>query len=342
MRGKYGYEKTTQGLAAEAQIEETKAEEAEQIDFEKEVEKVLQDRPWTSEVELIASVRKQFQKISLQLSVVCSQICKFEGAQEPAGLEDFLSLDEGTAQECLLAMLIQNGKGDNNAQRRQMITDNTLKNVFDHSIAQQALREQLRHELMAALKSSEAEIVNKYKKSQGDALALKILQAPDVFTAVVIMKSNPMFFGKGDFQAVIKVLSTQANGFKDVARKLHVLKHGFLVSKDHMLAQKLPEQGEAKLGSMLKVYQDEKYAYIKHSIYYKHVFRIWATHIYGNDEPCISLEELKQIFPEFTARLDVYHNCCNNQGQIVKNKEFYAAYLKKGDIPHGKRAGKAL
>ena len=46
------------------------------------------------------------------------------------------------------------------------------------------------------------------------------------------MQSNKMFFGKGDFQKLIKVLSEQKNDqFKDVGRKLLAIKQGYLFKK---------------------------------------------------------------------------------------------------------------
>ena len=74
------------------------------------------------------------------------------------------------------------------------------------------------------------------------------------------------------------------------------------------------------------------------AVNYKQVFRIWATQILDKPNPVITLKELQEIFPEFKEKLDVYDNCCDASGKIVKNFEFYNAYKNK---PHksGKRGG---
>jgi hypothetical protein len=44
------------------------------------------------------------------------------------------------------------------------------------------------------------------------------------------------------------------------------------------------------------------------------------------------------LFPEFAHRLDIYQNCCDKSGRIVKNHDYYTEYNKK-DHKHGKRGG---
>lgn len=116
------------------------------------------------------------------------------------------------------------------------------------------------------------------------------------------------------------MLGTKNDQFKDVARKLHMVKHGALVAQPFMLQASLPA---AEGDNLVEVYSDKGYKYISHSLNYKRVFKIWANHVYDKENPAISIEEMKQLFPEFAERLDVYQMCCNQQGQTVKNHDFY-------------------
>lgn len=41
---------------------------------------------------------------------------------------------------------------------------------------------------------------------------------------------------------------------------------------------------------------------------------------------------MKNLFPEQEARITLWDRCCDDTGRIVREKEYYAAYLKaKGD-----------
>jgi len=74
---------------------------------------------------------------------------------------------------------------------------------------------------MNKLKTSESELVKKYQSLKSDDLAKKILMAPDQFTAAVMMKIEGLFFGRGDFQKIIDLLSNFKNKeFKCIAEKL--------------------------------------------------------------------------------------------------------------------------
>lgn len=89
------------------------------------------------------------------------------------------------------------------------------------------------------------------------------------------------------------------------------------------------------------MFADKSRPHIKssHSTNYKHVFQIWAQHIHLHpDNKELSLEQLLDIFPEFTDRLNIYDSCCNEKGQIVRNRQLYKQYK---DSAHagGKRGG---
>jgi hypothetical protein len=46
--------------------------------------------------------------------------------------------------------------------------------------------------------------------------------------------------------------------------------------------------------------------------------------------------QLKNIFPDYAHRVDLYVNCCDFTGKLVRNKDFYAEYKKQGH-KNGKR-----
>ena len=80
---------------------------------------------------------------------------------------------------------------------------------------------------------------------------------------------------------------------------------------------------------------------------YKNVFQIWKNHIYKPTEAgvtftedCLTLTQLQNIFPEFRERIELYSMCCNEDGKIVKNHEFYKEYRKMNYAMKGKRGGK--
>lgn len=96
-----------------------------------------------------------------------------------------------------------------------------------------------------------------------------------------------MFFGRGDFQRILSVLKRPAGsacGYKDIARKLALLKQGYLLPNgkqkgvncetfDGILDQQKLEYlkgfGE---DNIYKVYADKRRDYIKNAINYKWVF----------------------------------------------------------------------
>jgi hypothetical protein len=60
--------------------------------------------------------------------------------------------------------------------------------------------------MMNRLRKAESKLVESYQKEEGNRLAKKILLAPDVFVAVEMMRMNSMFFGRGQFKAIIEIL----------------------------------------------------------------------------------------------------------------------------------------
>lgn len=200
---------------------------------------------------------------------------------------------------------------------------------------------------MNRLRQAEAALVKIYTDNNKNLLAEQILLAPDVFTAVAMMQQNKMFFGKGDFQAVLDQLGlTKSEKYKDVGNKLMAIKQGWIFRNEVQLPLtdagfKILSSDEIELVApedKMSLYSDKKYSFTSNSIYYKYVFRVWATQIYGAEVPGISLAEMLVIFPEYQSKLMVYDMCCDHTGKIVKNNEYYTDYK---NTPHtgGKRSG---
>ena len=65
------------------------------------------------------------------------------------------------------------------------------------------------------------------------------------------------------------------------------------------------------------------------SISHKVVFRLWASQVYaedGEEQGCLTQDQIQNLFPEFKAKLQLYANCCDREGKIVKNQAYYNEY----------------
>ena len=78
---------------------------------------------------------------------------------------------------------------------------------------------------------------------------------------------------------------------------------------------------------------------------YKKVFNIWVNWIYiprrdgvEPTEDSLTQTQLENIFPEFRERLQLYNECCDEKGKIVKNFEFYKNYRQMNYAMKGKRS----
>ena len=129
-------------------------------------------------------------------------------------------------------------------------------------------------------------------------LAEQILKAPDQFMAAVIMKKNEFFFGRGDFQNAIDLLTKGKNlSYKDIANKLVMLKTGFFWAKGIQADINQEDTDEFKNPGILifrgqkfeekqrvKLYSDKsrklKVDTNHTAINYKHVFQIWKHWVY--------------------------------------------------------------
>lgn len=87
------------------------------------------------------------------------------------------------------------------------------------------------------------------------------------------------------------------------------------------------------------MFSDKQYSFTEISISYKYVFKLWSKFICGVEQKCLTFADLKKIFPEFSHRLDMYENCCNKEGKVVKNIDKFKKY-EKTKHRHGKRGGK--
>lgn len=162
----------------------------------------------------------------------------------------------------------------------------------------------------------------------------------------------------------------KTDAYKDIANKLVLIKTGVLYRKGIQIdvndtdanvgikTQKefdqVPDAKDRK-----QLYSDSITKSCVDSIpaNYKMVFKVWAKQVYKPDQPQeenkedqaskegaeaedgLTQTQLENVFPEFRHKLRLYGKCCNEEGKIVKNFEFYKEYKNK---PHlmGKRGSK--
>jgi len=210
--------------------------------------------------------------------------------------------------------------------------------------ASQYLAHLLTNNLMMRLKSQESAIIKKFSDNKAKDLAEKLLLAPDFVYAACMMKQNGIFFGKGDFQNILDLLKAKkSNQYKDIGNKLALIKTGRLYKKGILPdlndadGAGIPNEVVAGEADFVNIYQDAKRTFITHAVNYKHVFSIWATQVYGQagqtdkpDDDVINSDltqtQLENVFPDFKAKLQLYHHCCDRTGKVIKNKEYYAKY----------------
>lgn len=133
------------------------------------------------------------------------------------------------------------------------------------------------------------------------------------------------------------------DSYKDIANKLALIKTGRLFKKGVLLdlndadSNGIPDEVQANESDYVNIYADNKRTVITHAVNYKHVFSIWSTQVYGQagqlDHPMddtiisdLTQTQLENVFPDYKPKLQLYHNCCDKNGKIIKNKEFYAKY----------------
>lgn len=304
------------------------------IDFEFEISQIIQQQPWKNS-EMIKATHVRWDKNFGDLMTVFNIILDIEKTdKEIKNLTDIPGL-KGASDDVVLAMTIQNGLQAKNSDRVDAVVKENYVDIFDEKKATAYLGNQLQNLTMTRLKAAEAALVQKYHDGAQDELAQKVLSAPDVFVAVAIMKKEGMFVGKGDFKKILELLGKKVNpDFKDVAKKLKAIRDGCLYEKSDENSMEKEQNKKS-----VTIYSDkERVIHKDQAVNYKTVFRIWATQIFDNPSPMITLKELQEIFPEFHDKLAVYDKCCDATGKIVKNFDFYKEYKAK---PHqgGKRGG---
>ena len=110
----------------------------------------------------------------------------------------------------------------------------------------------------------------------------------------------------------------------DIGSKLKMIKNGRIESKVS--------------SNHFSIFFDKNHSTIRNEINYKKVFKIWATQIYMVEKPKLSSQELQDIFPEFKHRIQLYDECCDGTGKIVRNFQAYNSYKHKIHET-GKRGG---
>lgn len=210
--------------------------------------------------------------------------------------------------------------------------------------ASQYLAHLLTNNLMMRLKSQESALIKRFSDSKAEVLAEKLLLAPDFVYAACMMRQDGLCFGKGDFQKIVDLLKVKKSSqYLDIGNKLALIKTGRLYKKGILPdlndggSAGIPDEVVADEADFLNIYRDEKRTCIAHAVNYKHVFSIWATQVYGQagqdgqpDDDAITSNltqtQLENVFPDFKAKLQLYHHCCDRTGKIVKGKDHYAKY----------------
>jgi len=367
-----GDAKQTIVLNDDAELEVQEDEVAlEQVDFEEKVSAITSTCPWTQS-EAAATLLEQYRHN-------CAKFCKFllRSYSSIKGSE-YQTFDQVLGIEAnddrLLAMIIQNEQQDQNKARVEAFQSNTYSDFLGspQTFATESLKKQLQSLLLNKLKTLEREELAKQGKLQKNALAIKLLRAPDEFYAYALMQEHKMSFGKGDFQKIIEVLKMGYDAeYRAVGNKLLLLREGRILRKGEKVVPE-KEEADSDSDSSSSGYGAEEEAgedtpaaeaaaavappqcapmfvdkarpviHSSHSTNYKHVFQIWAQHVHLHPENVeLSFEQLLEIFPEFTDRLKIYDACCNEKGQIVRNRTLYKQYKDAGHAG-GKRGGQKV
>ena len=109
-------------------------------------------------------------------------------------------------------------------------------------------------------------MAGKYQGVASETLAGRILEAPDFLYAACMMKSNPIFFGRGDYQRVLDLLKhARRHTYRDIGNKLILLKQGRLYKQAiqadeqdprHLLPRAF-EEGEVSMEDQYVLYNDK-------------------------------------------------------------------------------------
>jgi hypothetical protein len=130
---------------------------------------------------------------------------------------------------------------------------------------------------------------------------------PDQYYAACVMKKNGMTCGTGDFNDIIEILGKEYKfEYKDIGNKLDLVRKGFLYGEGN---------------ESICLYTDSKKP--EGSLNYKKVFLIWKEQVYLHPESGLTTKKMIEIFPELEDRLNLYDNCCNEYGKIVKKFDYY-------------------
>ena len=154
---------------------------------------------------------------------------KFDSLLTMPGLSE---LPENERNQVLLAMLIQNATHQKNADRILAHSNMEICEFETPEAARIYMEQKLEEKLKQELKKEEAATVNDLAQNQIKTAMQNIFLAPDVMTAVAIMKKMKLFHGRGDFKEALETLIVMRNpNFKFVAEKLAILKLGVIFKK---------------------------------------------------------------------------------------------------------------
>jgi len=367
LRTNYGYGKAKRngGRAEAGQMQEKKQEgQAKVVNFDEEIRGLLQTISFKNAAteNIVNAANKFFKKKNSQFINTANLILDLE--KEDEMFTDLYTLPLIKPMEdnfsVLLAILVQNAAHSQNSQRTDAVKNGTYVDIKTDNEATEHLQGLLTKKMKQRLLTMESEFQKKYQTVESDEVVEKILKAPDQFYAAAIMKQNELFFGRGDFKKMVLLLAAQKReGFKDIANKLAMIKTGYFYRKG-IQADVNDEDKNNKGISLFKgakiedvdrmaLFSDKAFDSTKenNAIKVKYIFNLWSTWVYkaetdeemkvGDEEKneldsCgLTYANLYNIFPEFRYKLELYNNCCDQTGKIVKNQAYYKEYQQK---PH--------
>lgn len=97
---------------------------------------------------------------------------------------------EDDMESILLAILLQNGTQEKNTHRVEAITEGRYVDLMNPEAANSYIKSQLKNLLLNRLREQERGIEKQFRDKNADQLAEKILLAPDVYYAAVMMNKN--------------------------------------------------------------------------------------------------------------------------------------------------------
>ena len=273
-------------------------------------------QPWANDksdaqTDLISRSNEKYTKWFSKFIFTCNQL--LDGVHER--IENLSNVPGLQSDVKLLSVLIQNSFHGKNSNRTGAITGETYKDIVKVSDAKKYLASLTRAYLLGRLRYLETNLLQQFASAATEAFAQNILKAPDQFYAASMIKDDCLKYGNGDFQAIVSLLcknNAQNHGYRDVANKLNLVRHGYLFEKgvlQELEGENDPQQDYVKgQGKSLQLFADKNKE--ESSIKPK-----WIHQIFKNQD--IPLSQMQKIFPEQASfkRLELYDKMYKNRDE---------------------------